>query len=368
MRWEARNAQFSGEQSDLTQWVSEVRGRFLADKFATTMPRWGERSLKEGKLCAACNHPKCLGKGYLHLFSRIPRMDGQQIQATFASVFLPAQATDDLERARFFEFWDQALVMCLAGTRFFDEKGDEIPAALTEAGRPYDYDSWILRRLAVVVGQMRLDEKPERYWRPILALGARAGHWVEDFLDYWFMDAKKSLKPATFVQEWTRMIEFCLGSEAWTEQGEHVRFHMPFLWMCLMGIPRFTTSLWQDKDAEIVEQASDHIAKVSTHVLTSANSAVRFLSWLSKSSAKGIRGRLLKPVADVGLTASDCWWRERHLARVMARFLGLVWDEHASNFEKDAEHKKIFLSLVHRTAKTQEPLAMELQNRMAARN
>lgn len=367
MRWEVRDAQYSGEQPDLTKWASDAAHRFLAGEFTTAMPRWGERSLKEGKLWAAHNHPHYLGEGDLHLLSRIPRMDAQQVQATFASVFLPAQATDDSERARFFEFWDQALVMCLAGTRFFDEKGDEIPSTLTEAGLPYDSDRWVLERLAVVVGQMRPEEKPDRYWQPILALGARAEHWVEHFLDHWFMDAKKSLTPAAFVHEWTRMIDFCLGSEAWAVQGGRAGFHMPSLWMCLVGLPRFTTSLWQDDDAAIIEEASEYFAKVSTHVLTSADNAAHFLSWLTEASAKAIRSRLLKPIADIGLAASDRWWKERHLAKVMARYLDLVWNENASTFEQDAKQKTVYLSLVHRTARTQEPLAIELQKRIAER-
>ena len=144
--------------------------------------------------------------------------------------------------------------------------------------------------------------------------------------------------------------------------------YLPSLWMCLVGLPRFTTSLWQDEDAGIVEEAGEYFSRVSSHMLTSPHNAVHFLSWLSETSAKGIRDRLLKPVADVGLVASDRWWKERHLARLMARYLGLVWHEHAPAFEQDAEQKKVFLSLVHRTARTQEPLAMELQNRMAARS
>lgn len=368
VRWEIRDAQYSDEKPDFTDWVSEARTRFRTGKFGTAIPDWGERSLREGKLWAANNHPRYLGQDDIHLLTRIPRIDAQQMQATFAGVFLPAQATDDSERDRFFKFWDQALLMCLAGTRFYDEKGQELPSTLTEAGLPYDSDNWVLERLAVVVGQMRSDDKPERYWQPILALGARAEHWVDHFLNHWFMDAKKAMVPAVFVGEWKRMIDFCLASEAWGIQGGRAAFHLPSLWMSLMGLPRFTTSLWQDGDAALVEEAGPHFVRVAGHVLRSAHDAVHFISWLTEASAKGIRKELLKPIAEVGLAESDYWWREKHLPKLMARYLGLVWDEHAAALERRAELKKMFLSLVHRTAATQEPLAMELQGRIAARS
>jgi hypothetical protein len=367
MRWEVRDVRHPAEKPDLTPLAFDAAQRFLAGEFETPMPRWGERCVKEGKLWSAHNHSRYLGKDELHLLRRIPRIDAQQIQATFSLVFLPAQAADESERARFFEFWDQALLMCLAGTRFFDVEGNEITSSLTEAELPYDSDRWVLERLAVVVGQMRPEERPERYWRPILALGARAEHWVEDFLHHWFMDAKKSITREAFAQEWKRMIDFCLTSESWGVQGGRAGFHMQSLWMCLLGLPRFTTSLWQDEDGATIEQASEHFVKVSTHVLTSAHNAVHFLSWLTEASARGIRGKLLQTIADVGLVAQDRWWAEQHLAKVMARYLGLVWDEHASTFEQNAELKKVFLSLVHRAARTQEGLAMELQKRIAQR-
>lgn len=134
-----------------------------------------------------------------HLANFAEISGNRQIHATFASVLLPEQAITDLERKRFLQFWDEALVTCLAGTRFFNEKGAEIDLELTEAGLPYDYDNWVLERLAMVIGQMRPDEKPERYWKPILGLGARAEHRVEYFLDHWFIDAKKAMDSTAFM-------------------------------------------------------------------------------------------------------------------------------------------------------------------------
>ena len=369
VRYQIRDAQCTGEKVDISKWAKQAARRFVKGKYSTDIPPWGQLSIEKGRLWSAHNrYPRYHGREDVHILSRVPKLDVQQIQATFNSVLLPDQAMSDGERKRFLQFWDEALVTCLAGTRFFDEKGDEIAPELTEAGLPYDYNNWMLERLAVVVGQMRPGEQPERYWKPILSLGARAEHWVEHFLDHWFMDVKKTMDRTAFVREWKRMLEFCLASDAWVAQGGRSAFHLPSLWMCLVGLPRFVTSLWQDEDSPIIEETGVYFTRISAHVLQSAHSAVKYLSWLSETSAKGIRRQTLEPVAEAGLSASGHWWKERHLAKEMSRYLSLLWAEHGQAIEHDPAEKKTFLELVHKTAGTQEPLAMELQARMASRN
>ena len=365
IRFDIHDAQYEEEQKGCSQRVSDVCQRFLEGKVETSTPRWGEDSIKQGKVWARHNHPRYLGKDNLCLLSRVPRIDMQQIQATFCSLLLPAKANDDSERVRFLEFWDQAMIVCLAGARFVDEEGNDISSELTEAGIPNGSERRILERLAIVVGQMRLDEKPERYWKPILSLGSHARHWVEHFLDHWFIDARNSMLSDEFAKEWIRMIDFCLNSETWREQSRHTRFHTPQLWMSLIGLPQFATSLWEDDDAVIVNQAGDYIEHVIRHVLPSARDAAHLLSWLTTTSGEGIRCRLLKPIADTGLKAPNAWWNERNLVRTMTQYLNSLWDKHMSYLDQNQESKDIFLSLIHRAAKTQEPLALELQKRIA---
>lgn len=366
-RYGIRDAQFTGEKVDISKWADKALRKFIAGKYTRDVPSWGDLSIEKGKLWASNSHPRYHGKEDVHLLSRIPRLDTQQIQATFASVFLPDQAIGKSERKRFLDFWDQALVTCLAGTRFFDKKGNELDTALTEAGLTYDYDNWVLKRLATIVGQMRPDEEPERYWKPILSLGPRAEHWVEHFLNHWFMDSKKAMDTTAFVREWRRMLDFCLASEVWAEKKGRSAYHLPSLWMCLVGLPRFTTSLWQDENAPIVEEMGEYFTKVAPYILMTAHKAVHFVSWLGKASAKGIRLQMLKPVTEAGLAASEHWWKEAHIARLIARYLGLMWAEHGQTLEHDPVQKRCFLELLHRASGTQEPLAMELQARMAAR-
>ena len=367
VRYEIRDCRVTGKSVDVSKWVDEATTAFVTGRYEAEVPRWGVVSLSKGKLWAPHNPPRYLGnRKNVNILSRVPKLDVTQIKGSFQSVFLPEQATSTVERKVFFDFWDEALVTCLAATCFFDETGHEITNEVTEAGMPHKYDSWVLERLAVVIAQMTSEESPDRYWKPILALGARGEHWVADFLHHWFTDTRKAMNPAAFTREWVRMLVFCLDSDAWVARKDRSSFHLPSLWLYLMGCPRFGISLWQAEDAPLIEEMGPFFVRVAPRVLDSAHNAVKFLSWLSRPEAKGIRRLMLAPVSCVSLKATDHWWEEEHLAKMMAGYLGILWTEQGQILRQVPADEKVFLALVHRTAGTQEPLAMELQARIAA--
>ena len=174
VRYDLRDQRPTSKRVDFERWAKHAMKTFVAEKYATDVPRWGQQSIEKGKLWSAHNsHPRYLGREDVHLLTRIPKLDLQQVQAMFMSTLLPNQATSDWERKSFLEFWDEALRASLAGTRFFDEKGNEIDPELVEVGLPYPYDRWVLERLTVVIAQMRTEERPERYWEPVLGLAPR---------------------------------------------------------------------------------------------------------------------------------------------------------------------------------------------------
>lgn len=176
------------------------------------------------------------------------------------------------------------------------------------------------------------------------------------------MDAKKTMSKVAFIREWKGMLEFCLCLQSWFVDNGRSAIHLPTLWLSLIGLPRFATSLWQDEDASIVTENGIYFAQVAAHILTSAHDSVQLLSWLCQTSAKGIRCLMIKPISDVALAASDHWWKEEHVAKVMAQFVGSLIRDH----EIPEVERKLLLALMHKAASTQEPLAMELQAQMAS--
>jgi len=367
VRYDLEASRFSREKEevDMSGWKRKVQ-RFAQGKYSSELPAWGTQSFDAGKLRWS-DQSRYYGKEGKNLLYRIPKIDREQIRHTFASVFFPNQAINSEERTRFTQFWGQALITCLALTRFFEKEGNEVNPAMTKAGLPFDFDRWLLKRLSIVVSQMQPDEAPEQYWQPILNLGPRAEHWIEPFVDSWFMDAKRVTDRDRFVQYWQQMLDFCLSAQSWTAFGTPFSHNLPSLWLSLLGLPRFITSLWVEEDKEIIGAMQCYFVKIAPSVLESAHTAVRLVSWLSELAAEPVRLQMLKPLYLKGQGASDYWWKERHLTSVVARYLNVIWDKHRRDLTSDATLKRQFQELLHATAARHEPLALELQSRIASR-
>jgi hypothetical protein len=333
-----------------------------------TFHEWGQASITKGKLRACHDHSHVYYKGKIPPLVHLRRIDTAQIQATFASIFLPAQANGDDERKKFLAFWDEALFVSLSLTQFFDKDGNALDSQSIEVGQTYQYDHWILDRLPLIIIQMRPDEKPERFWKPILSLGPRGEDWVEYFLNHWFNFYINALvNKEEFIREWKKMLDFCLTSDAWTENKTPFKHHLSSLWARIIGLSPFRLSFWREEDSLIIKEMESYFAIVAPQILSSAHDAKHFLAWLSDSSAKKIRLQMLDRIAKKALSVSDRWWEEE-MAKVVTRYLSLLWSEHEKVLSSDITKKKTFLSLLHRASQTQEPLAIELQSRIAIRN
>jgi hypothetical protein len=349
----------------MSGWNRKVQ-RFIRGKYSSELPAWGTQSFDAGELRWS-DRSKYYGKEGKNLSYRIPKIDREQINHAFASVFLPNQAMNSEERSRFIQFWEQALITCLASTRFFDEEGNEVDPDMTEAGSPFDCDRWLLKRLVIVISQMRLDDGPERYWQPILNLGPRAEHWVEAFVDSWFMNAKNATDRNRFVQYWQQMLDFCLSAQSWNTFDSPFSHHLPELWLSLLGLPRFITSLWAEKDKETIAAVQGYFVRIAPCVLESAYTAARLISWLSEPAAEPVRLQMLEPLCSTTREASEYWWKERYVTSAVARYLNVIWDKHRRDLTSDAALKRQFQELLHAAAARHEPLALELQSRIASR-
>jgi len=366
-RHDIRDSRFSGKKVDFSKWMATATRRFVRSKYATDVSKWGITSVERGNLSHCHNHPQYHGKGKVDLLCRWPRLDGEQMRYAFSGIFLPNQAQNASELQKFLDFWDQALLTSLDFTRSFDGKGNPISEAKTEAGFPLEYHNWVLDGLAVVVGQLPPLDRPERYWQPILGLGPRAEHWVGRFLSHWFMDARKRADPKFFVCRWKEMIDYCLQDPAWTTDKTWFARNTPSLWLHLIGLPGFVESLWTDEDSGIVAEAAGRLVQIAPFILHSARDAVRLLSWLAGPVAEGVRVPILGPIWAVAEQASDYWWEERHLLTVMSRLLCVLWDKHRLDCGSSTDTGKRFRKLLHVAATRQEPIALDLQSRIASR-
>jgi len=78
-----------------------------------------------------------------------------------------------------------------------------------------------------------------------------------------------------------------------------------------------------------------------------------------------MRLKMLDSLSNIGLTASDHWWKKQNLPKTISRYLDLLWREEGAVIKSDPEKHKMFFDLLHRAAQTQEPLAIQLQKTIA---
>jgi hypothetical protein len=163
------------------------------------------------------------------------------------------------------------------------------------------------------------------------------------------------------------MIEFCLSSKYWIDMSTSFSRALPNLWLCIIGLPRFTSSLWAEKDKQIIEAMKKYFIQLAPRVLISRDGAYRFVSWLNEPSADPIRLEMLELLYSISKASSDYWWEKKHLTTVIARYLNIIWDHHRKELTSNETLKKQFLEILHEISARHEPIALEIQSRMTSR-
>jgi len=351
----------------IPNWYKKSSRSFLDHKYSFSFLEWGKKALEKSQLRINHDRSRFHSENDVHLYNRIAHVDFSQVQHVFSDIFMPNQAINDSEREVFFQFWDQALLFSLIRTRFYDEHGNELPSEDVEVSLPFDYDYWILQTIANVIFQMRQDENSKRYWEPILTFGPRAEHWVERFLNHWFMDRRKSENIDDFIYHWQSMLNFCFSSDNWINYKNRFSYHVPKLWLNLLGLPGFGGSLWEDADKDIISKMAEYFVNAMPHILIDSSSAARMISWLSTKSASSVRIIVLVAIYSAVNEQEDDWWKEERLSPALARYLTILWDEHQHDLRSSEVLRKAFEGLLHKIASLHEPLALELEVRITSR-
>src|SRR5260370_5147925 len=83
-------------------------------------------------------------------------------------------------------------------------------------GTPYEFDIWVMARVAEFVARTNSVETARQFYRPILELGPAARYWVEDSLQSWI---SKGLQVSTdlegFSRIWQDMLQYAETLPAW---------------------------------------------------------------------------------------------------------------------------------------------------------
>jgi hypothetical protein len=235
-----------------------------------------------------------------------------------------------------------------------------------EEGFPYEYDEWVFERVAPLIVELDESENPRQFWEPLLGLGVHAPHYVEWFLVDWFhANLSPQETPSAFLTSWREMVEFALASPTWKASGGETWKHVDDLWQHLMGIDYHVRAPWRQDHARTVGEMADLYRRWADEHLARGHSAAQFMRFLQGQAAVLLRIPALDWIRDAYDAVGDHFWYYDEWRTEGARFLNVCWEQNRGAMRGDAAAFDAFRVLLKALAAKQEPLALELLDRVS---
>jgi len=327
---------------------------FARGRLAPRMAEWGTRAVASGEFRG----------GHRRRVVVMPCIDFETIMYAFASIMRPDQASNTRERENWIRFWDQTCQCVLARLRTSDWDAKSATDDYENPGTPYEYERWFFRLAAQLTMQLENTENPSRYWQPILELGSRAQYWVEIFCAEWVSTGLSSQGDARFVEHWQTMCKF--AESAWWDEPSRRRHDARKLWLHLLGLDPFALHLWKEEHRPTVTKMKPHYASWATANLPDHDSALRFARWLCNPASTPLLLDALCWLRDTAMQADNrWWWRESELEDAVSEMLDECWRSHREQLSAKPEALSAFRELTQILAERHNPLALDLQMRVA---
>lgn len=332
-----------------------ARKAFIDGSLQATLPSWSQLvELPRTQTTPAPSRRRRQGRALL---------DMSYVQAAFS--WLPSldQTTDEDERAEVVVFWREALRALVR------RLGEDIGPDDEVDGTPYGTDRWVIGGAAGTVVLMGPEEDNHDLWEPLLALGAAAHYWVEDFLRSWFEVAlSPDDVPDSFVGRWRELIDYARSSPGW--QAEHGRggyYAVEHHWQ-LMGLDYLTQHYWLPRHAELLREMRPEYAEWAAAYLQYPEAAEHFIEFLKKEAAQPLVDDGLVWLSDAGAASMKGRHRRRdELPQRLAELLDHAWRLDATLLRREPV-APAFRELLRGLVDQQVPLALALSDGIAAGN
>jgi hypothetical protein len=158
------------------------------------------------------------------------------------------------------------------------------------------------------------------------------------------------------------MIEFVFSSPHWNRNS----FYLEEAWCNLMGFSEFIYDMWNEAQKPTVRRMHDLYERWAHQHLTEPRCAVKFIIFLKQPAAEEILldGLIWLEMA-VNL-ASERFWRELDIESRLASLLEQSWRCHKVKLRQQHNSFNAFKNLLKKLADFQNPLALEIQQRIVS--
>jgi hypothetical protein len=208
--------------------------------------------------------------------------------------------------------------------------------------------------------ELEPSEYPRSFWEPILNLGATGKDWVEEYLFYWFFyGTSKRDKANNFLIEWNSMIEYAFSTPKWDLEKS---LWSKEIWCSLMGISYRIRDLWTAEQRSLLKHMYNQYERWAKKYLDRTYCSSEFISFIKMPGAEYLALDGLIWLEEV---ATAKFWDNKEVQKNLPSLLEIVWTSYQLKIRQKKKYFESFKNLLKGLAETQNPYAMELQDRIS---
>jgi hypothetical protein len=234
-------------------------------------------------------------------------------------------------------------------------------------GTAYDFDIWVMARVAEFMAHSNSVEIARTFYRPILELGPVARYWVEDFLQAWISTGlEMSADLVTFSKIWDDMVQYAMTLPAWQPSERNYWCRAESLAVDLMGLREAQASvLGAAKYKSVVSAMAPAFERWASQWLKYGSVASWFAHFLPTESGQLLLASGTKQLAGVVSSFEDRDWHDHGLGGLFTEAISACWKHLHNEVESQPDLRKAFLNILTELCARQVPEALHLRNKVS---
>jgi hypothetical protein len=233
-------------------------------------------------------------------------------------------------------------------------------------GTLYEFDVWVMARVAEFIVRENSVETARKIYRPILDLGPSGRYWVEDFLQNFVSTGLEMTgDPVTFAKIWADMVDYAMALPSWQPNARGY-WRAESLAIDLVGLHESAASvLGQAKHKGVVSTMAPVFERWAQQWLKHSSAAGWFAHFLTTDSGEVLLAMGIKKLAEVVGSLDEREWRRQGLGGILTDALAVCWKRLQPEVELDPELRKAFLRILTELCAKQVPEALHLRNKVS---
>ncbi len=234
-------------------------------------------------------------------------------------------------------------------------------------GTAYEFDQWVMARVAEFVARANSVETARRFYRPILELGPAGKYWVEDFLQSWIVQGLQVSKDQKgYAAIWQEMVAYAETLPAWQPGDGNYRCRAEGLAVNLMGFSDAGVPVLGDaKYRDLIGSMAATFKRWADRGLKYGSAASWFAYFLRTESGQVLLAQGIKQLAKTVSSLHDREWQHHDLGALFTEVLSLCWKHRQKDVQKDAELQAAFLNILTVLCARDIPEALHLRTKVS---